>query len=276
MQVERHKLLQKVVTNVTRDRYITHNAQQSKPLLVQRKTDNVSKEYSVHNNKGERQNLPKDCWDIKHIFGNTKSAKYTIYPTLLTDPVDVYCDLETDKGGWTVIQRHGGASVDFYRDWGAYRSGFGDIKGDFWLGNDIIHAITNQSEQRLRIDLGDWQRFEAYAKYDHFHVDSEPNKYRLTVDFYSGTAGDSFNRLWPEHNGCFFSTYDHDNDLSFEGNCAQRFQAGFWFSDCFEANLNGPYSNSSRQDSNNYGIYWVTWHDDENLKFSEMKIRPRR
>ncbi len=37
-------------------------------------------------------------------------------------------------------------SVDFYRTWDEYKFGFGNLQGEFWLGNDHIHKITNQGQ----------------------------------------------------------------------------------------------------------------------------------
>jgi len=48
--------------------------------------------------------------------------------------------------GWTVIQKRLDGSVDFYRNWTEYRRGFGQPEGEFWLGNERIHQLTDQGK----------------------------------------------------------------------------------------------------------------------------------
>ena len=98
----------------------------------------------------------------------------------------VWCDMNTDGGGWTVFQRRQDASVDFYRGWQDYRNGFGHPNGNFWLGLNKIHRLTKSGQNVLRVDLMDWKYNKRYAKYGSFSVASESDSYKLNVGTYSG------------------------------------------------------------------------------------------
>lgn len=56
--------------------------------------------------------------------------------------------------------------------------GFGEPSGEHWLGNDIIHKLTNSKEYSLHIQLRDREGNEAFSHYEHFYIDGEENNYR--------------------------------------------------------------------------------------------------
>ena len=178
----------------------------------------------------------------------------------------VYCDMRTDGGGWTVFQRRQDGSVNFYRGWNDYKSGFGQLTAEFWLGNDKIHRWTASRASSLRVELEDWNGVRVYAKYSQFNIGDELAKYRLEVSSYSGTAGDSLSY----HNNMAFSTKDRDHD-TYGGNCAMLLTGAWWYKSCRYSNLNGKYLGNRRQYN---GIGWHHFRDDLSLKLSEMKLRP--
>ena len=158
---------------------------------------------------------------------------------------NVYCDMRTDGGGWTVFQRRQDGSVDFYRGWNDYKSGFGQLTAEFWLGNDKIHRLTAARPSSLRVELEDWNGGIAYAKYGKFNIGDEQAKYRLEVGSYSGTAGDS---LTTRHNNMAFSTKDRDNDVRSGFDCAEGNRGAWWYGSCHSSNLNGQYLGNRRSD----------------------------
>ena len=90
-----------------------------------------------------------------------------------------------------MFQRRLNGSVDFYLDWAAYKNGFGNLNGEFWLGNDNLHRLTAADNVTLRVDLEDFDGKIRYAEYTTFKVADEGDKYRLLIGGYNGTAGDS-------------------------------------------------------------------------------------
>ncbi|XP_062602140.1 techylectin-5A-like, partial [Saccostrea cucullata] len=130
--------------------------------------------------------IPKDCQDLL-LRGYRESKVYTIYPNNGTW-FQVYCDQETDGGGWTVIQRRQDGSEDFFRTWNDYKTGFGNLSNEFWLGNDKIHTITNSGNYTIRFDLKDFLGNSRHASYSTFNVGNEESGYFLKVSGYSGDA----------------------------------------------------------------------------------------
>ncbi|XP_010123223.1 PREDICTED: angiopoietin-related protein 7-like [Chlamydotis macqueenii] len=219
------------------------------------------------------RNCPVDCASV-YYNGLRRSGIYSIMPSVGGMPIEVLCEMETEGGGWTVIQRRQDGSVDFNRTWNEYREGFGDLNGEFWLGNENIHKMTSQGDYSLRIDLEDWNNKHKHAFYQVFSIEDEANDYRLHVDGFSGTVEDSF--AW-YHNKRSFSTPDSGNI------CAEISHGGWWYHQCFFSNLNGVYYKGGRYSIKNRkvlgpdGIVWYSWKDTDyySLKKVVMMIRPR-
>ncbi|KAI8498352.1 Fibrinogen- domains (FReDs) [Branchiostoma belcheri] len=213
-----------------------------------------------------------DCAAYK-AAGHTTS--YTLGSPL--SGVTVYCDMDTDGGGWTVIQRRMDGSVPFIKNWVEYKSGFGNKNGEYWLGNEIIHLLTAQKNYRLRIGMMGWDDEWRYAEYDTFRVSGESDGYRLTFSGYSGTAGDSMTGVY-SNNDQKFSTVDRDNDVWCGGSCSQDYgQGGWWYKDCSLSFLNGRYlGNCGNSCTNGQGVMWYKWRGSTySLKSVSMAIRPR-
>ncbi|NXP96372.1 FCN1 protein, partial [Passerina amoena] len=121
--------------------------------------------------------------------GKILSGWYTIYPQDC-NATTVFCDMDTDGGGWIVFQRRWDGSVNFLRDWDSYKRGFGNQLTEFWMGNDNIHFLTSLGPCELRVDLRDFENNYYFAKYASFRVLGESEKYRLILgDFLGGNAG---------------------------------------------------------------------------------------
>ncbi|XP_045570618.1 tenascin-N isoform X2 [Salmo salar] len=210
--------------------------------------------------------FPMDCTQIK-TNGNMASGIYTIYINSdRTKPMEVYCDMDTDGGGWVVLQRRNNGQMDFMKRWRQYMAGFGNMTDEFWLGLDNIYELTNTPTQyELRVDLGVGSE-KAYAVYDNFKIAPAKQKFKLTIGKYRGTAGDAMNY----HQGRPFSTFDNDNDIAL-GNCAFTHRGAWWYKNCHLANLNGKFGDNRHS----MGVNWEPWKGHlMSLDFTEMKIRP--
>ncbi|XP_033763493.1 angiopoietin-related protein 7-like [Pecten maximus] len=210
------------------------------------------------------------CRDMPHMYPSG------IYP--ITTPeknsLFLYCDMNTAGGPWTVIHRRTKGDVDFYSEWADYKRGFGTLHGDFWIGNDNLHLLTN-TPRKLRVELQAWDGTWGYAEYTNFRVADETENYKLLVNGFSGNV--SYNPM-DISNGSPFSTKDKDNDES-SLHCAVSLKSGWWHKGCTDVNLNGLYLNPTDVDDGGMSVMRWNYFPYPDTKYNSLKqammmIRP--
>ncbi|EDW48196.1 ficolin-1 [Drosophila sechellia] len=188
--------------------------------------------------------------------------------------IEVYCDVTIAGKGWLVVQRRVSVEENFYRNWTSYQTGFGDLKGNFFIGLNNLNKISSLQPQELYIELVDFAGEKRYAHYSVFHVGNVYSNYPITqLGAYSGTAGDSLSyHLYQP-----FSTFDRDNDNA-TINCAARYMGAWWYRECLSSNLNGAYLGGSHTDPALFGsgIVWGEWKGfTYSYKTINIMVRPK-
>ncbi|XP_001985523.2 angiopoietin-related protein 7 [Drosophila grimshawi] len=244
---ENTETLRVLITQMTNSKSTRH--------LQNRETERLMQEESMH------------CVPFKS-FCNTSTSIQSI-DVVGIGSVSVLCDFETAGPGWTVVQRRFNGTVDFFRDWSEYRSGFGDLEGEFFMGLEKLHRMTNSVQCELYIKLVDFHNVVRYAHYDNFRIGSEEEHYMLkSLGTYSGSAGDALSYNLNDS----FTTYDRDNDAWSNGNCANYYHSGWWYNFYGNSNLNGKYLDREKHDEKS--IWWYNWKGYKSLKSVQIMIRP--
>ncbi|XP_064545443.1 angiopoietin-related protein 7-like [Drosophila montana] len=151
------------------------------------------------------------------------------------DPFNVQCDSATAGPGWTVIQQRINGKEDFYRDWAAYRAGFGSFEGDFFLGLERIHRLTSaqpHEPHELYIHMEGFDGIIKYYRYEEFAIAGEDDQYRLNIS--DKAVGNATGEELYYHNKQKFSTFDRDNDNWDDENCTNKNNCGggWWYKSC--------------------------------------------
>ncbi|XP_068221202.1 techylectin-5B-like [Palaemon carinicauda] len=226
----------------------------------------------------QQQIRPYDCAAVQ-MQGNTESGVYTVYPARTSASTDVYCDLESEGGAWTVFlkRQQQTEQVDFNESWENFKKGFGDPNAEYWLGNDNLHILTSNGPSTLRVEAENFLGEKRWAEWSFFGVADEAHKYQVTFDQYtnSSTLGDSL----ISNNGSFFTTFDSDNDEQTDLNCAVGSphslwgKGGWWYRSCGTARPTAPLQHTDYWNSACWSMFDKQGAKVTSLKTISMKFR---
>lgn len=199
---------------------------ESKNKLIENENDLRKHEKGIYQKEQELKNLiikdekkPTSCTTYGY------SNKVHNIETSQSETFSVLCNSKIAGPGWIVIQQRINGKENFNRTWEAYKNGFGNFTGDFFLGLEKIHRLTNDQPHELYI-LMERLFGTFYVRYDNFKIAGEDDKYRLlSLGLYSGNT-DKDRMRYNEHQ--MFSTFDSDND-EYKHNCAELHGAGWWY-----------------------------------------------
>ncbi|XP_066911134.1 microfibril-associated glycoprotein 4-like [Clytia hemisphaerica] len=215
-------------------------------------------------------NQYKDC-DSWLQSGYKTSGVYEI--TFDERLQDVYCEMDVTKNkGWIIIQKRFDGSVDFDRLWTDYKNGFGNVEGEYWLGLENIHKLTDGRHMNIKLEAHSFQGQSQFAVYKNFSIENEANFYRLHAGVFDrGFVSDPDN--WLIGDNMEFSTVDKDRDI-YQSHCAANFPSGWWHKSCFLMNFNGVYRQTEVTPSFAQGIVWKSWIEwEKSLKSVSMAVR---
>ncbi|XP_062552867.1 fibrinogen-like protein 1 [Armigeres subalbatus] len=243
--------------------HIPYIASQDNPLMVvlQLMHANIDQlANGMETLKNKLGHLKNELFSAPTCPNKTIDGVYRLKPS--QSFISAYCHYDqNDSNGWIVFLRRSSGLLSFSRLWNDYRAGFGDLRGDHWLGLEKLYQITRMGNYELKVVLKSFEEEHMWARYDGFKISDEFDRYRLQLGRFAG--GNVENKL-NNHNAMKFSTPDNDNDV-WDGNCAELYKSGWWFNECHTVNLNGMYRNNTQFDK----IIW----DGKTLKEAQMMIR---
>ena len=197
------------------------------------------------------------CQEIKNQNPSASSGLFDINIDVGAGPnvVQVYCEMATDGGGWTLIGRTIVAGLTTTEkntirngNWNAYtNTGYGSPNPDsriYWMPLKYWAVLTSSTgDLWQQTNLGSQVRVTGYT------VSDAAGFYRQD---WTGTAT-GYLAYQPYNNHMNFTTLDADHDTAATYNCAFQnhgYAGGWWYNNCYQLSMLHPNGNAYRFDAN--------------------------
>ena len=207
---------------------------------------------------GSKTAAGKSCKTILDAVGGTApDGVYWADPQEDGRPIQVWCDMTRNGGGWTLVMQNvagvetsGRPTYQQTIENVLVRGGtFGEnLAGfDLHLGFDFWPGLGTEGRYEVGTTVGVPTK---QALFESLGVNAG-DKYQLEITNPSITLGGSLPGLFSYHNGLNWSTVDRDQDRTGTDNCEANYDHPFWYGECWSGSIWGS-------DTGNYtkNAYW--------------------